>query len=118
MSSPTEQPSVPAVDPTAHRPDDLCEHCDGAAFAADPSSCPGYLRHRTTQVYRVEGWEGGEWTMLSSTQKRVAHAELRMQQLKARFPETPMRIVAETTSYMVVGVAPGQSPATDGERLT
>lgn len=119
MSSAAEQFSVPAVDPTAHRPGDCCEYCDDATFAADPTTCPGYLQHRTTQVYRVEGWEQfGAWTMVSGPRDTMREAEERMQQLKARFPETPMRVVAETTSYMVVRTAPGQTPPTDGDRVT
>jgi hypothetical protein len=119
MSSPAEQPSATAVDPTLHRPGDCCEYCDDATFLADPTTCPGWLRHRTKQVYRVEGWEEfGAWTMMSSPQETIADAETRMRQLKVRFPETPMRVVAETTTYMVVTTAPGQSPPSDGDRMT
>ncbi|MFB7738253.1 hypothetical protein ACFC08_28470 [Streptomyces sp. NPDC056112] len=120
MSSPAEQqPAAPAVDPTLHRPLDACEYCDDATFTADPSTCPGWMRHRTKQVYRVEGWESfGAWTMVAGAKDTVAEAERRMQQLKARFPEMPMRVVAETTSYHVVTTAPGQTPPTEGDPMT
>jgi hypothetical protein len=119
VNRPTEQPSVLAVDPTLHRPGDCCEHCDDATFRTDPTTCPGYLQHRTKQIYRVEGWEQfGAWTMMSSPQETIAAAELRMAQLEVRFPETPMRVVAETTTYMVVATAPGQIPPTDGDQVT
>lgn len=119
MSSQAEQPSAPAADPTAHRPGDLCEFCDDATFLADPTSCPGWLHHRTKQVYRVEGWESfGEWVMVSGPKDTMTEAEERMAQLKARFPDRPMRVVAETTTYMVVATAPGQTPPSDGDRMT
>ncbi|WP_086560968.1 hypothetical protein [Streptomyces africanus] len=119
MSSPAEQPSAPAVDPTQHRPGDCCEFCDDATFAADPTTCPGWLRDRTKQVYRVEGWEEfGEWVMVSSPQETIRAAEQRMSRLKARFPDRPMRVVAETTTYMVVATAPGQTPPSDGDEMT
>jgi hypothetical protein len=120
MSSPAEQSSAPAVDPTEHRPVDCCEYCDDAVFAADPTACPGWLQHRTKQVYRVEGWEFGAWTMLSGAEPLtlVRDAVERMQQLQARFPETPMRVVAETTSYMVVRTAPAETPPTEGDPMT
>lgn len=107
------------VDPTAHRPSDCCEYCDDATFAADPTTCPGWLQHRTKQVYRVEGWEDfGQWVMVSSPQKTIREAEERMARLKARFPDRPMRVVAETTTYMVVATAPGQTPPSDGDQMT
>lgn len=100
------------VDPTAHRPYDCCEYCD------DLNECPGYLGDRASQQYRVEGWEHDAWTMMSGAKTTIAEAELRMEQLKARFPEAPMRIVAETTSFMVVRTAPGQVPPSDGDQMT
>lgn len=119
MSSPAEQPSAPAaIDPTAHRPGDCCEFCDSATFAADPTTCPGWLQHRTRQTYRVEGWEYGAWTLMSGSKALVPEAEERMRQLKDRFPETPMRIVAETTTYMVIATAPAQTPPIEGDRMT
>ncbi|MFF1358717.1 hypothetical protein [Streptomyces sp. NPDC058297] len=119
MSGPAEQNSAPAVDPTLHAPSDSCEHCDPAAFAADPSTCPGWMKHRTRQAYRVEGWEQfGEWVSMSSTKATVAEAELGMGQLKARFPETPMRVVAETTTFLVVRTAPGQTSPIEGDQMT
>jgi hypothetical protein len=119
MSSQAEQPSASAVDPTAHRPGALCEFCDDATFLADPTTCPGWLQHRTKQVYCVEGWESfGAWTMMSGPKDTIPEAEERMAQLKARFPETPMRVVAETTSYMVVRTAPGQTPPIEGDQVT
>ncbi|MGW6754516.1 hypothetical protein [Streptomyces sp. NPDC055006] len=55
---------------------------------AGPSTCPGWMKHRTRQTYQVEGWEEfGEWVGMSSAQATAADAELRMAQLKARFPE-------------------------------
>ena len=118
MSSPAEQFSAPAIDPTQHRPGDCCEYCDTAAFAADPTVCPGWLQDRTKQVYRVEGWEYDARTMMSGPKNTIREAEERMAQLKARFPETPMRVVAETTSYMVVRTAPADTPPTEGDRVT
>jgi hypothetical protein len=107
-----------SVDPTLHRPVDCCEYCDDATFTADPTTCPGWLQHRTKQVYRVEGWENDMWNMVSSAQDLVRDAEWRMRQLQARFPEMPMRVVAETTTYMVVATAPGQTPPTEGDQVT
>ncbi|MFF3547144.1 hypothetical protein ACFYXD_35565 [Streptomyces platensis] len=95
----------------------MCEYC-GVLEGEDAQRCPGWLEHRATQVYRVEGWEYDAWTMMSGAKDTIAEAELRMGQLKARFPETPMRIVAETTSYMVVRTAPGQAPPSDGDQMT
>lgn len=108
-----------SVDPTMHRPGDCCEYCDDATFAADPTTCPGYLHHRMKQVYRVEGWEAfGAWTMVSGAVDTIREAEERIAQLKARFPERPMRVVAETTSYMVVATAPGQTSPSKGDQVT
>jgi hypothetical protein len=56
--------------------------------------------------------------MMSGAKSTIAEAELRMTQLKARFPETPMRVVAETTSFMVVRTAPGNAPPTEGDQMT
>ncbi|GHJ34255.1 hypothetical protein TPA0910_86880 [Streptomyces hygroscopicus subsp. sporocinereus] len=100
------------VDPTQHRPLDLCEYCE------DVTTCPGWMQGRMKQVYRVEGWENDAWNMMSSTQKLVRDAERRMAQLKARFPEIPMRVVAETTTYMVVATAPAETPPAEGDQMT
>jgi hypothetical protein len=118
MSTPAGQTSAPLVDPTAHRPGDCCEYCNTETFLADPTTCPGWLQHRTTQAYRVEGWEDDAWAMLSGAKQTIPEAELRMGQLKARFPETPMRVVAETTTYMVVRTAPGQTSPSKGDQVT
>lgn len=122
------------ADPTAHRPDQslfaggTCEFCGD--LSTDPTRCPGYLLHRTRQVYRVEGWENGGWNRLSSTQMKMPGAEEHLAALKRRFPDMPMRIVAETTAYMVIRTAPainnfpavtavqGQTPPDEGDRLT
>jgi hypothetical protein len=114
MSSPAEQTSAPAVDPTQHRPVDCCEYCD------DVTQCPGWMRDRMRQQYRVEGWEDGAWTMMSGAEpySSVREADLRMQQLKARFPEMPMRVVAETTSFHVVSTAPAQTSPSKGDQVT
>ncbi|MFG2532798.1 hypothetical protein [Streptomyces sp. NPDC048516] len=105
-------PQQAYVDPTQHRPGDCCEHCDSL------DECPGYLGNRMTQRYRVEGWDADAWTMMSSASEEIADTQKRMRQLKKRFPQIPMRIVAETTTYMVVGTAPGNAPPTDGDQLT
>ncbi|MGV9891652.1 hypothetical protein [Streptomyces sp. NPDC003395] len=112
MSSPAEPNSAPAVDPTQHRPIDCCEYCD------DLTQCPGWMQDRMRQQYRVEGWDADAWNMLSSATDRVADVERRMQQLKVRFPEMPMRVVAETTSFHVVSTAPAQTPPTEGDQVT
>lgn len=109
--------SLTRVDPTQHRPGDCCEYCDDATFAADPATCPGWLEGRTTQVYRVEGWENEAWTGMSGP-KSFHEAGQRMAQLKARFPEIPMRVVAETTTYMVVMTAAGKTPPIEGDQVT
>ena len=115
MSSQAEQHSVA---PTAHRPGDCCDLCDDATFLADPTTCPGWLQHRTKQVYRVEGWEHDDWTMMSGAKDTISEAKFRMRQLKARFPGTPMRIVAETTSFMVLLTAPAQTPPSERDPMT
>lgn len=110
------------VDPTTHRPDQnliggVCEFCGD--LSTNPTRCPGWLLHRTRQVYRVEGWEDGAWTMMSSTRQTIPEANERMAALKRRFPELPMRIVAETSTYMVVATAPGTThPADEREQIT
>jgi hypothetical protein len=101
------------VDPTSHRPSHdrvsaLCEFCGD--LTTNPTRCPGWLGHRTRQFYRVEGWENSEWSMMSSARESVPEAQERLDALKRRFPELPMRIVAETTSYMVVRAEPGTAP--------
>lgn len=116
LSTANQAPEV--VDPTQHRPMDCCEYCDDATFAQDPTTCPGWLQHRTKQIYRVEGWDADAWNMMSSPHDFVRDAERRMGQLKARFPEIPMRVVAETTTYMVVATAPAQTPPTEGDQVT
>jgi hypothetical protein len=119
MSSPAEPSSASAVDPTQHRPGDCCEYCDDAVFAADPTTCPGWLQHRTRQVYRVEGWEAfGAWSMQHGATDTVHEAVERMEQLQARFPEMPMRVVAETTTYHVVSTAPAQIRASERDEMT
>lgn len=117
MSGPAEQLSASGVDPTQHHPGDRCEFCDDVRFAADPTTCPGWVQHRTTETYRVEGWENNGWTCMSGP-KDWNEAGQRMAQLKARFPEIPMRVVAETTTYTVVMTAPAQTPPTDGDQVT
>lgn len=111
------------VDPTAHRPSQdaisgSCEFCGD--LTTDPTRCPGWMRHRDRQVYRVEGWEYDDsWVMLSSAQESISAAEVRMKALKGRFPDRPMRIVAETTSYMVVRTAPGvPEPPAERDEMT
>jgi len=100
MSSQAEQHSV---DPTAHRPGDCCDLCDDATFLADPTTCPGWLQHRTKQVYRVEGWEHDDWTMMSGAKDTISEAKFRMRQ---------------TTSFMVLLTAPAQTPPSERDPMT
>ncbi|MFV5994987.1 hypothetical protein ACNPQM_21630 [Streptomyces sp. NPDC056231] len=118
MSSPAEQSSALTVDATAHRhsrrspSEDLCKFRGSLA-----ERCPAWLEYRTKKTFRVEGWENNGWTMTSDTtplpRGRVARATA-----QGPLPQFPMRVVAETTSYMVMRTASAQTSPSEGDQVT
>jgi hypothetical protein len=59
------------------------------------------LTGRTRHCWRVEGWENGEWGMVASASDTLPEAQRKKAGVDRRSPGHTMRIVRETTSYIV-----------------
>ncbi|MEE1838117.1 hypothetical protein [Streptomyces sp. SP17KL33] len=102
-----------AVSPLDHDPDhghQYCLHCGD--LSTDPTRCPGWLAHRTRVRFHAEGWQNEEWTGMVSPHDTLAGAVVQYEHKRRRFPDMPMRLMAQLTVY-----APVAEPADANEQL-
>ncbi|WP_406360619.1 hypothetical protein OH782_42210 (plasmid) [Streptomyces sp. NBC_01544] len=118
MSSPAERSSALTVDATAHRLSRRSPSVGLCKFRGSLAKrCPAWLEHRTKKTFRVEGWENNGWTMVSGA-KPLPRGRAARESAQGPLPQIPMRVVAETTKYMVVSTALAQTSPSEGDQVT
>jgi hypothetical protein len=89
---------VTDVSPADHHPDEAsryCPHCGD--LTADPTRCPGWLRHRARVRFHAEAWEHGAWTGIVGANDSLGYVVAQRDHKLRRFPGIPMRLVGVVT---------------------